>query len=276
MVKTKPKIFNYVSGVESPLTWGKYIEEMHVHYHRAPPLRSIWYVFSIYHTNLLVGRFLRFWLHRIPAVFVDLLLIINGKKPKWVRRPYKILLNWNLQIITFVVLPFDNLKRRFSNGDFPFVRTRFFRMLSWRCGESVLSASICLCLGPIQHARCATVFTKSQRDPAVFFYARREVFLQSRFEWWLNYRVCNERSQTCTMIFFTLSVIFKSFFPSVEKRWSKPSSCKIVRPRVYTQTVSDKLGQWGFVVIAASNGFENIFFAYGEWDIRKPCWDSSR
>ncbi|VVC38916.1 Hypothetical protein CINCED_3A021430 [Cinara cedri] len=84
-IKKKPKIYNYVSGVECPLTWGKYIKEMHVHYHKAPPFRAIWYVFSICYTNLWTGQFLRFWLHRIPAVFVDLLLRVNGQKPKMMK-----------------------------------------------------------------------------------------------------------------------------------------------------------------------------------------------
>ena len=77
-----PKIYNYVSSVESPLTWGKYIKEMQENYFDIPPLRSIWYMFYISHTNSLVSTILRFWLHTIPAAFVDLLLIISGQSPK--------------------------------------------------------------------------------------------------------------------------------------------------------------------------------------------------
>ncbi|XP_060876849.1 fatty acyl-CoA reductase wat-like [Metopolophium dirhodum] len=80
-----PKIYNYVSCVESPLTWGRYIREMHDQYYVAPPLQSMWYGFYIFYTNLMVGSILRFFLHRIPGAFMDLLLILCGKSPKMLR-----------------------------------------------------------------------------------------------------------------------------------------------------------------------------------------------
>ncbi|XP_026822567.1 fatty acyl-CoA reductase wat-like [Rhopalosiphum maidis] len=80
-----PKIYNYVSCVESPLTWGRYIKEMHAQYYIAPPLQSMWYGFYIFYTNLIVGSILRFFLHRLPAAFMDLILILTGKSPKMLR-----------------------------------------------------------------------------------------------------------------------------------------------------------------------------------------------
>jgi len=76
-----PKIYNYVSNVESPLTWGRLYLEIQQNFSVIPPLRSMWYIFSIFHTNPLVCTILRFWLHKIPAVFMDLLLILSGKSP---------------------------------------------------------------------------------------------------------------------------------------------------------------------------------------------------
>lgn len=81
MIK-EPKIYNYVSGAESPLTWDRYTKEMYCHYPEAPPLNSIWYPINIFYTNLWIGRILRFWLHRIPSALADLVLLINCKKPK--------------------------------------------------------------------------------------------------------------------------------------------------------------------------------------------------
>lgn len=81
----EPKIYNYVSCVESPLTWGRYIREMHDQYYVAPPLQSMWYGFYIFYTNLMVGSILRFFLHRIPGAFMDLMLILSGKSPKMLR-----------------------------------------------------------------------------------------------------------------------------------------------------------------------------------------------
>ncbi|XP_022167369.1 fatty acyl-CoA reductase wat-like isoform X2 [Myzus persicae] len=80
-----PKVYNYVSCVESPLTWHRYIREMHDQYYVAPPLQSIWYAFYIFYTNLMVGSILRFFLHQIPGAFMDLLLILFGKSPKMLR-----------------------------------------------------------------------------------------------------------------------------------------------------------------------------------------------
>lgn len=78
----EPKIYNYVSSVESPLSWGTYIKEMHHCYREVPPLRSMWYIFYIFYTTLWVGKMLRFVLHRVPAAFMDVLLIFCGKSPK--------------------------------------------------------------------------------------------------------------------------------------------------------------------------------------------------
>ena len=78
----QPKIYNYVSSADSPLTWNKYIEGISEHYYASPPLRSMWYGFYIACTNLWICMVLNFFLHQIPAAFVDFLLIISGKSPK--------------------------------------------------------------------------------------------------------------------------------------------------------------------------------------------------
>ncbi|XP_060852908.1 fatty acyl-CoA reductase wat-like [Rhopalosiphum padi] len=83
--KKVPKIYNYVSSTESPLTWGRFIKKMHDHYFEVPPLRSMWYIFYIFYTNLLIGTVLRISLHKIPATFMDLILIISGKSPKMIK-----------------------------------------------------------------------------------------------------------------------------------------------------------------------------------------------
>jgi len=75
-------MYNFVSSVESPLTWSKYIEEMHIHYYEAPPLQAMWYLYYIFCTNFWVGKILRFLLHRIPAAFIDFFLILSLKNPK--------------------------------------------------------------------------------------------------------------------------------------------------------------------------------------------------
>lgn len=84
-IKEQPKIYNYVSSADSPLKWAEYIEGMHKPYFVTPPLRSMWYTFHILYTNVWIGVLLKFFLHRIPAVFMDFLLIITGKRPKMLK-----------------------------------------------------------------------------------------------------------------------------------------------------------------------------------------------
>ncbi|XP_060881062.1 fatty acyl-CoA reductase wat-like [Metopolophium dirhodum] len=81
----QPKIYNYVSSADSPLTWNEYIGGMTEHYNVSPPLRSMWYGFFIVYTNFWIGMVLKFLLHRIPAAFVDFLLFITGKSPKMLK-----------------------------------------------------------------------------------------------------------------------------------------------------------------------------------------------
>lgn len=81
-IDNEPKIYNYVSSVESPITIGNCFKEIHIHYHDAPPLQAIWYDFCIPYTKIWIGLILRFFLHRIPGAIFDLVFIFSGKKSK--------------------------------------------------------------------------------------------------------------------------------------------------------------------------------------------------
>lgn len=78
----EPKIYNYVSSVESSICWDKIIEYTFETYQQVPPLESMWYMFFICSANRWVVNILRFFLHRIPGALVDLSFIIRGKNPK--------------------------------------------------------------------------------------------------------------------------------------------------------------------------------------------------
>ncbi|VVC31702.1 Hypothetical protein CINCED_3A003071 [Cinara cedri] len=78
----KPKIFNYVSSVESPITWDRFFNEMRNNYFEMPPLSAVWYIFCFNTTNVWGIKILRFFLHWIPALVGDLYLIVTGKKTK--------------------------------------------------------------------------------------------------------------------------------------------------------------------------------------------------
>jgi len=80
--KKKPTIFNFVSGVESPLSWGKFLNLIYNNYNENPPLKSIWYIISICSSKLWVVYFFKFLLHWIPAALTDLVLIVIGRRPR--------------------------------------------------------------------------------------------------------------------------------------------------------------------------------------------------
>ncbi|XP_025207299.1 fatty acyl-CoA reductase wat-like isoform X2 [Melanaphis sacchari] len=111
--KNVPKIYNYVSSFESPLTWDRFIKEIRNHYFEVPPLRSVWYLYEIFYTNLLFGIILKFWLHTVPAALMDFLLIICGKSPKTLKMYAKIEKMLNLlNVFTTKQWSFDNKNTR--------------------------------------------------------------------------------------------------------------------------------------------------------------------
>lgn len=77
-----PKIFNYVSGAESPIIYNDFFKEVWNNYREAPPLTSIWYYCVFFTDNVWAIIILRFLLHRIPAIFMDLSSMLIGKKPQ--------------------------------------------------------------------------------------------------------------------------------------------------------------------------------------------------
>ncbi|XP_025192600.1 fatty acyl-CoA reductase wat-like [Melanaphis sacchari] len=111
LINQEPKIYNYVSSVESPLLWDKYIEEMNGHYHVAPPLQSIWYMFCIFYTNSWIGKILRFLLHWIPAMLMDFLLIVCGKSPKILKMYVK------MEYMTDLLYEFTTRQWKFDNSN---------------------------------------------------------------------------------------------------------------------------------------------------------------
>ncbi|VVC26724.1 Male sterility, NAD-binding,NAD(P)-binding domain,Fatty acyl-CoA reductase, C-terminal [Cinara cedri] len=99
---TEPKIFNFVSGVESPLTYADFFNNIFNSYREAPPLSAVWYYLCIFTTNPLTIKVLRFLLHTVPNAFMDLYLLAIGKKPKILKMYGKLELSHDL-LRSFVV-----------------------------------------------------------------------------------------------------------------------------------------------------------------------------
>jgi len=98
----KLKIFNFVSGVESPLNWGEFLNEIYDNYMENPPLISIWYSFYMFSTNSIVVYFMKFLLHRIPAAFMDIGMLICGKSPRMLKQYSKV--DRNMKVLNLFML----------------------------------------------------------------------------------------------------------------------------------------------------------------------------
>ncbi|KAL3270571.1 hypothetical protein HHI36_021108 [Cryptolaemus montrouzieri] len=79
------KIYNYVSSTENPITWGDF-HDMAVYYGlQNPTIKSIWYYCNRLNKNYYVHMLSVFFLHFIPAFFIDAYLMVKGKKTRMVK-----------------------------------------------------------------------------------------------------------------------------------------------------------------------------------------------
>lgn len=77
-----PCVYNYVSTVEKPLTWGEYCG-INVMYGKRYPLKNaIWCVKFNITKNYGLHTFYMIFLHLLPAILVDSLFVVLGKQPR--------------------------------------------------------------------------------------------------------------------------------------------------------------------------------------------------
>lgn len=77
-----PCVYNYVSTVEKPLTWGEYCG-INVMYGKRYPLKNaIWCVKFNITKHYGLHKFYMIFLHLLPAILVDSLLVVFGKQPR--------------------------------------------------------------------------------------------------------------------------------------------------------------------------------------------------
>lgn len=78
----EPPIYNYVTSHKNPITWSEYTK-LGIEYGQKIPLqKSIWYYTFKMSSSKLYVRWLTFFYHIIPAMFMDFGLLVTGKKPK--------------------------------------------------------------------------------------------------------------------------------------------------------------------------------------------------
>lgn len=69
------------SGIQNPLTWGKFGSLSAQYGMYWPSIQSIWYYSILLTINPLVYHTLNFFCHSIPGYVLDTLAVFVGKKP---------------------------------------------------------------------------------------------------------------------------------------------------------------------------------------------------
>lgn len=77
-------IYNFVTANENKSSWKNYIDHAWEIGQKVPVHKSIWYISFTTTDNKLVHTLLWFFYHRLPAFFMDLCLLLIGKKTKCV------------------------------------------------------------------------------------------------------------------------------------------------------------------------------------------------
>ncbi|XP_063703930.1 fatty acyl-CoA reductase wat-like isoform X2 [Culicoides brevitarsis] len=75
-------IYNYVSSVENPITWGDFTD-LNINYGFEFPFSSaIWYLSFRMHRSAAINSLYMLFLHFLPALLIDSLAMIVGQKPR--------------------------------------------------------------------------------------------------------------------------------------------------------------------------------------------------
>ncbi|XP_034946728.1 fatty acyl-CoA reductase wat-like [Chelonus insularis] len=77
----KPPIYNCVSSCQKPITWGEYMKYNEIYGMNIPSISVLWYYFFTLNKLYWVHLIYVYLFHMIPAVLVDSVLWIIGKKP---------------------------------------------------------------------------------------------------------------------------------------------------------------------------------------------------
>ncbi|CAH0712993.1 unnamed protein product, partial [Brenthis ino] len=73
-------IYNFVSGAQNPITWGKFIEYNMKYGLHNPTMKAVWYYGLNPTNNYYLFLFYDFFLHFMPALLIDLFCTLIGKR----------------------------------------------------------------------------------------------------------------------------------------------------------------------------------------------------
>ncbi|XP_023288205.1 fatty acyl-CoA reductase wat [Orussus abietinus] len=76
-----PPIYNVVSSCQAPITWGEYMKKNEIYGMEVPSEMVLWYYCFTLNKSLWIHNIYVFFLHLIPALIVDSLAYVTGRKP---------------------------------------------------------------------------------------------------------------------------------------------------------------------------------------------------
>lgn len=80
--KNDAPIYNFVSSVENPITWGEFMTINVMHEKKYPFIKSVWCVCFGMTKNPMLYNLQKFFYHYVPAVIMDSILFCTGQKPR--------------------------------------------------------------------------------------------------------------------------------------------------------------------------------------------------
>ncbi|XP_041970839.1 fatty acyl-CoA reductase wat-like [Aricia agestis] len=78
-------IYNYVSGAQNPITWGKFFEANERRGLSIPTINAVWYYGMTFTKCYYMFLFYNFFLHYLPALLLDTICLLTGKKRKFLK-----------------------------------------------------------------------------------------------------------------------------------------------------------------------------------------------
>ncbi|XP_068621731.1 fatty acyl-CoA reductase wat-like [Battus philenor] len=81
----EPPVFNYVSSVENPITWGDFMQLNMARIDNQPFSNAVWYISLTLTKSAVLNQIYIVLLHLAPAALADTLAVCLGKKPKMLK-----------------------------------------------------------------------------------------------------------------------------------------------------------------------------------------------
>ena len=79
--KDEPPIYNCVSSCQNPITWSSFLYLNQLHGVEVISIKVLWYSMLLLTQSYWLYNICMFFLHLVPAVIVDTLARLTGRKP---------------------------------------------------------------------------------------------------------------------------------------------------------------------------------------------------